>query len=169
MPVGRNNNKMAKKHQAPNFQSMKKEDLVEFLKGHSAKTTGLKPDLIERATNYYKTKGFPEKKKNKYLNSAKQLGVERKVFDNSNLVWKDISELPRNSIKELEDDNISMFLTNYDFQFGDHEMDCGTQKPAKKGKVLYLSEKVHLCEYSTDKDLYLFRCNMMASMKSEYR
>ena len=94
----------------------------------------------------------------------------RKIFSDKRLSWKDISELPASSItKEMEDETIASFLTNYDFSFGEELIDCGTQKPAKKGKQLYLSEKIQLCEFSKDQSQLLFRCTMSASMKSTFR
>ena len=154
----------------PNFDKMRKEELVEFLKGYAhAKISGLKSDLLERAKHYYETKGLPDKKEENGI-TLNKLVEERKIISDKRLSWKDISELPVGIIKkELEDETISSFLTDYEFLFGEELIDCGTQKPAKKGKQLYLSDKIHLCEFSKTESHLLFRCTMSASMKTSFR
>ena len=154
----------------PNFDKMLKDQLVEFLRGYPhAKISGLKPELVERAKHYYATKGLPGKIEENGI-TLNELVRQRKIFSDKRLSWKDISELPASSMKkELEDETIASFLTNYEFSFGEELIDCGTQKPAKKGKQLYLSEKIHLCEFAKGQSQLLFRCTMSASMKSTFR
>ena len=154
----------------PNFDKMRKDELVDFLKGYPyAKISGLKPELLLRAKHYYETKGPPENKEENGI-ALNKLVEQRKIFSDKSLTWKDISELPAGSIqKELEDEAIGSFLTNYDFLFGEELIDCSTQKPGKKGKHLYLSEKIQMCEFSKTDSHLLFRCTMSASMKSTFR
>ena len=152
----------------PNFDQMKKEDLVEFLRGYSAKTTGKKAELLHLAKKYYETKGPATKKEDNF--DFRKVVSQRKIFSDKSLIWRDINELPKNLIKkELEDETINSFLTNYSFFFGDDLIDCSTQKPSVKGKHLYFSRKVHQCQFAEGESLLLFRCTMSASMKTEFR
>ena len=152
----------------PNFDIMKKEDLVDFLKGYNAKTTGKKAELLHLAKKYFETKG-PAPKIDDTFDFHKVVN-QRKIFSDKSLDWKDISDLPKKFIKqELEDETIASFLTNYNFFFGNELIDCSTMKPSTKGKHLYLSRKVHQCQFSKGESLLLFRCTMSASMKSEFR
>jgi len=151
---------------APEFiKQMKVKELKEFLKKYDASLTGNKDSLIRRAGNYYNLHGHKEKVENSCDELLKSLTEKRKVFDR-NVEWKDISLLKKSDLPVLDDDVISKFLTICDINFGDEEIDCGTEKPAKKGKIMYYSEKIQLCEFALENDLVLFRANMSASMST---
>ena len=154
----------------PKFTEWKKEELVEFLRKYPAKTTGNKAELIQRAIDYFETKGPPkEKTDSEPENILQNLEKKRKIFSNGKLKWSDISDLPKGLLPKIEDELIASFFTNCEFQFGDNIIESGTKKPSTKGKDLYLSPKIQLCEFAKGKNTVLFRCTIGASMKQEFR
>ena len=160
--------------ETPNFEEMKKEELVAFLKKYPAKTSGNKPILIQRAKDYFATKGPPiEKEECDTVNSdpeiLQNLEKKRKIFTNDKLKWLDIASFPKGTIPKIEDEVIATFFTNCEFQFGEEIIESGTKKPTTKGRDMYLSPKIQLCEFAKSKNTVLFRCTIGASMKQEFR
>ena len=160
--------------ETPNFIGMKKEELVAFLKKYPAKTSGNKPELIQRAKDYFATKGPPKEKEECEAEKSdpeilQNLQKKRKIFDNGKLTWLDISVFPKGLIPKIDDEVIASYFTNCDFQFGTEVVESGTKKPTTKGRDLYLSPKVQLCEFAKGKKTVLFRCTIGASMKNEFR
>ena len=155
--------------EAPNFSSFKKEELVAFLKKYSAKTSGNKPELIKRARDYFATKGPPPDNNNSEPEILQTLQQKRKIFSSDKLTWSDISALPHGSLPKIEDESIASFFTNCDYQFGEEVIQSGTKKPTTKGRSMYLSPKIQLCEFAKGNKTILFRCTIGASMKQEFR
>ena len=160
--------------ETPNFMGMKKDELVAFLKKYPAKTSGNKPELIQRAKDYFATKGPPKEEEECEAASSdpeilQNLQKKRKIFSSGKLTWLDISSFPKGTIPKIEDEVIATFFTNCEFQFGEEIIESGTVKPTSKGKEMYLSPKIQFCEFAKDKNTVLFRCNIGASMKQEFR
>ena len=100
----------------------------------------------------------------------KDLEEKRRLFDSSALVWSnDISKI--SVPKDFTLNKIDKFLTSITILLDDEQIHAGTEKPAVKGRRLYLSEKIQYFEFTLQKnpDLLLTRCNMEASMKSVFR
>ena len=90
---------------------------------------------------------------------------KRKLFDLTELLWSsDVSaaQIPSN----FNLGTINSFLTSITVVYNDEELAAGTEKPAVKGRKMYASSKIQLCEFSQKDSFLLFRCNMEASMKS---
>ena len=154
--------------------SMKVKELQSFLKdNYEAKATGKKEELRQRAFLYWSIKKSVDAKKkvnDKNSELLSKLEEEREIFDKKSLTWNDISTFPKSLIPLVKDDVISNFLTKCHYSFGDELINCGTEKPTEKGKLMYFSGKIQLCQFSQDGETLLFRANMEASMKiSEFR
>ena len=86
------------------------------------------------------------------------------MFEKSEFVWQDVKALKSKECPELDDDIIASFLTTFPMDFGDETLEVGTQKPTRKGKALYLSDKIQHCQFTSDSEIILFRATMSASM-----
>jgi hypothetical protein len=62
---------------------------------------------------------------------------------------------------------INQYLTSMIFEEGDEFVPSGTEKPAKRGRLLYLSDKIQLCQSAEIADKILFRANVEASMRAK--
>jgi hypothetical protein len=162
---------------APNppkkLDKMTKVELHDHLKSIGKKCTGKnKADLLRLALVYNKS---PESDISQVRFSTKydekNLEDERKIFVATSNVWSDISRIGDGAIPSGFGHLIlNSYLTEIMYKLdGDAQpISSGTLKPAVKGRHLYLSSKIQMCEtFLTAYGLLLFRAMMDASMKKE--
>ena len=147
------------------FSALVVSELKAFLRARGKKCSGSKTELI-RLCNLFKDE--------KVLDSnpsalEKDLVEQRKCFDEQGLDWQDISRSMVKVSGNFSLETINAFLTKSVLLTGGDNMDVGTQKPARKGRLLYLSEKIQLCQVSSSNESIFFRCQMEASMKNKLR
>jgi hypothetical protein len=152
----------------PNLNSWKVTELKDFLRQRGRQLTGNKATLIGLVKLY-----SAEHADIRIIDEAqecskvleKKLDDHRKLFDVSSLVWKDVQEIKTSDIpSDFDSLKINKFLTTLVLHVGDDIIDAGTQKPAKKGRRMYSSKKIQLCEFATNTTQLLFRATMEASM-----
>ena len=142
--------------ESPDFQKMNLCELKAFLKGHGARLTGNKEDLVKRCRDYFNVKGLQDSNlSDKVHEKSSKILVElernRKLFDLPKL-WSDISKLEKKSIPASFDiEEITSFLaTSLDvFDDDDNNISSATKKPYKKGKAMYNSGKIESCQLAT--------------------
>ena len=81
----------------------------------------------------------------------KQQG-KRKIyfFKKSYFEWKDVNAIEPKVCQVFDDEIISAFMTTFPLDFGEEQVEIGTKKPTRKGKALYLSDKIQHCEFTSD-------------------
>ena len=151
------------------IEAMNKNELLSNLRTYGAKGINAlnKPELIERLKKLVNREiDFPSESKVNVDSKFQAILQKRTIFDKAGLVWSpecDSHSIPTGfSIMKIHN-----FLTEDSVLIGDEELDAGTEKPAIKGRQLYLSAKIQFWEYCKDNDLHLFRANISASMKQE--
>jgi hypothetical protein len=143
-----------------------KPQIQAFLKARNLKTTGNKPKLLDLAILYK-----DELDCDALSFDEAALTTKREIFT----VCKDWVNFQNNKVdvpKEFEREVINKFLTSTEYLHGDNAevVSSGTVKPAKKGRLLYSSEKIQSCEVGQHNGCILFRCIMEASLKkNEFR
>jgi hypothetical protein len=143
-----------------------KPQIQAFLKARNLKTTGNKPKLLEMAIFYQEELDCDA------LSTVEDaLTKKREIFTNCK-EWVNFQnkkvELPNGFEREV----INKYLTSTEYLHGDNAevVSSGTVKPAKKGRLLYSSEKIQSCEVGQHNGCILFRCVMEASLRqNEFR
>ena len=101
------------------------------------------------------------------------LEEERKAFDNPQLKWKDVMnsgasvKIPSGFTMDVIFTFLSMvFVSANDLDLRDlnENLNVGTEKPTVKGRQMYSSERVTLCEFVNQENNIFFRANVSASM-----
>ena len=107
---------------------------------------------------------------------AKIRGIERdlierrKLFDNEDFDWKDISEFDKSIIpNDFNIDVINTFLRSTYIPIGDKMFHSEIDKPSVKGRELYSSEFVQRCQITSTDHFLIFRAEIAASMKDIIR
>ena len=144
---------------------------IKRLRKFNAKTSGIKDDLIKRLKNeILRAKNVPMLPSLKLENISEELQENRKIFDKSELSWKyDLSLMYKKISPGFNLEKIAKFLSSLKVIEGDEEVEIGTDRPAVKGREMYKSLKIHLCQFAKDADTILFRANMETSMRNEFR
>ena len=98
------------------------------------------------------------------------LNENRKIFDVQGLQWQSYEVLKVEDIPtQFDIISISNFLTNVTIDFGDEQIETGIRQPAKKGRKMYSSRKIHLVQVCLYSNNLLFRGHIEASMKNQFR
>ena len=102
--------------------------------------------------------------------TEESLSEERKVFDDAKLRWKNVCEEPARVPKGFNIDSIFAYLTMVYVSANDLELrelneniQVGTKKPTIKGREMYNSDRITLCEFASFGKSLLFRANVSAS------
>ena len=152
------------------IDSFNKNQILHWLRKLGKPTTGNKPELLERLkvfTNLEKNVPNPDIDLN-LVPVSDNIEEQRKIFDSSSINWSDdLSKIAIPSGFGL--DVIQDFLTSLTVLHRDEALAVGTEKPAIKGRRLYLSSKIQFCECGLKDTAVVFRCNIEASLKSEFR
>ena len=138
------------------------KQLKEFLrsKGPSVRLSGLKSELLKRALLYFD-------QPSEITPNEPTLVADQEELIQPGLDWKDIehfksSYLPGSFSREVVESYLLEDLTIID---GDREItSIGAKKAARKGRDLYLSNKVHLMEFASKTGILLFRGNLESSL-----
>ena len=143
------------------IDKMTVKQLKNFLKSRGLKSTGLKNEL-QRLVRIYKSEILPDTSTNDIEES--ELKRQRMIFD-SDFSWTKIEKLKKSQIpEEFDYFQIHTFLTQQ--LTNDHENDLGTEKPAEKGRHMYRSNLVNLCEFVfSSRNILLVRGEIQASME----
>jgi hypothetical protein len=148
--------------------------LKAYLKSKNLTTSGNKPALLRLACHY--AVDFEDVNPNpEALSSSEEHLIEkRKVFDDVRVSWVNITKKKATVPIGFSVDVINEYLTSTLYRYGQFEeeetISSGTEKPAKKGRHMYSSYKIQLCESGTFNSLVMFRCTMEASLKrNEFR
>ena len=149
-------------------ESMTVVQLKAFLKQVGQPTSGSKSDLL-RLARLHQDQGVVQS-----INSSavlySSLQEARRVFDETGLVWKDISASKAKIPKTFTSASINRYLTVTELDSEHESIDVGTAKPSVRGRKLYSAYKFQVCEVVNRGDLLLFRATTEASMKSgEFR
>ena len=150
------------------FSELIISELKAFLRTRGKKCSGNRQELL-RLCNLYKNEKVVDLRPSAL---EEDLNDQRRCFDDTNLEWKDVLGSKISVSTSFSIDKINTFLTKSLIMAGSNTIntDAGTLKPAKKGRMLYCSEKVQLCQVSSSMAGYLlFRCQMEASMKNKLR
>ena len=162
---------MKEKLSENDINGMNKNTLHFHLRKYGAKgVSALKiSDLRDRLKKLVKREhDFPSQEKLDLNARFQDILKKRSIFENSNLLWSTTSAsnlIPKAFCLE----KVNEFLTSDLLLFGDEEIDAGTEKPAIKGRRMYLSEKTQFWECCKSDDNVLFRANIGASMVAECR
>ena len=144
--------------------------LKEFLKGKGHASTGNKAELNWLA-KFYIDEG--ESEENVLLEDEVQKVLEdkRKIFDDPQLKWSDVTSTKITIPKEFSLKTIQTFLVESPLLLHEDELiPSGTVKPPVKGRKLYSSYKFLDCSVAITKDKeLLFKANCGASMRNETR
>ena len=140
---------------------MKKSEIVAFLKSRKKRCTGNRPELLQYAKSV-----IEEVDMSLDETILDSLVEKRSVFELQTLKWASYESLKSSEIPEKFDiTTVTNFLTNILMDFGDEEIDTGTEKPAQKGRKMYTSKKIQFVEFCIHENLLMFRANIEASMK----
>lgn len=152
------------------LERLKVSELKQFLKDRGKRSAGTKSELLKLA-KYFKNDPVISSITNpSFDRDEADLNALRKIFDQA-YPWEDVQCAKNTKIpKSFSDETISKFLNSVtvttDPATGLVEvMDYSTSKPRSKGRLLYSSEKVQVCQTTTTSEFILFRCTMSASMK----
>jgi hypothetical protein len=143
-----------------------KPQIQAFLKARNLKTTGNKPQLLAIAKFYEE-----ELDCDALSTDEAALTKKREIFMDCK-DWVNFQNKKVGFPKGFEREVINKFLTSTEYLHGDNAevVSSGTVKPAKKGRLLYSSEKIQSCEVGQHNGCILFRCVMEASLKkNEFR
>ena len=139
-------------------------ELKEFLRGKGARLAGNKAELLKRAHLYDKKSDVPNISSKPDVPEASLRGI----FEDPTIVWTDVAEMKDNTIPQGFDISvINSFLAEVFYDVDEEEaIQTGTVKIPVKGRQMYVSEKIHLCQYGQlGNDVLAFRANVEASMK----
>ncbi len=140
--------------------------LKEFLRLRGKRCSGRKSELLALAKLFKDDPVLPTATSSR---SLKTPGTNT-IFAKGTLDWHDITSLKSGDVPEnFNIEVLTAFLTSQFLDVDGESIHSGTEKPAVKGRQLYASKKIQLCEYSVDDSLVLFRCNMAASMRNMFR
>jgi hypothetical protein len=150
--------------------------LKTFLRSKNQPVSGNKPHLLGLAKLYAQDFDDQFNPNPEALSKCEATYItKRKIFDDPQILsWINIETQKAPVPKDFNIDFINEFLTSTTFRFGEFDdeevISSGTEKPAKKGRLMYSSSKIQLCEFAILPDLVLFRCVMEASYKkNEFR
>ena len=147
------------------LESFSKNDLVSFLRERGKAVGGLKADLLRRAKLFQHDPVLTVQQE-----TDRDEVQRRKIFSDDSVLWHAISQEETLSIPaDFNIDILSSYLTEVFLELEDDLVSCGTAKPAVKGRQLYVSGKVLLCEHAKFDGKTLFRAMMDASMRNTCR
>ncbi len=149
--------------EAREFERLKVSELKDFLKARGKRSTGNKAELIRLAKLFADDDVINQQVENETITTN--------IFNEPSLHWVDIAALhSRDFPADFDIDKVNEYLTTGLYNFDDEMIECGTIKPTVKGRKLYASGKVQLCECAQDEETnILFRSTIEASMKSAFR
>ena len=150
------------------FSALTVSELKAFLRIRGKKCSGNRSELI-RLCNLFKDSCVLDTSPSAL---EKDLTEQRKRFDDPKLTWRDILASKVSVSTGFSVQTIDAFLTRSLIITGNNNIaaDAGTLKPARKGRMLYSSEKVQLCQVSNNSASSLFfRCQMEASLRDKLR
>ena len=157
----------------PDLETISKDHTVkqlrEFLRERGKPVGGNKDVLVKRVQLFWNDSVVASLNHGAVDPVETDLEVQRKVFDN-HATYVDVTKEKVKVPSGYDLEKIFKFLTVLMVSAdpsGSEKIDCGTEKPTKKGREMYLSPKITLCEYGFDGNLHLFRANMMASYKRD--
>jgi hypothetical protein len=155
--------------------------LKQFLKVRGVRSSGKKSELVKLATLYYLTP----------ILRTEPSANESSIFTSCSLVWEEVKHrvhIPSSFSIEvltsyLATVPVCMVMPHSSGQNEDGgeptegvgvnpaeiEVDAGTEKPAAKGRRMYVSEKLTLVEVATSGNTLLFRGNCEASLRKSCR
>ena len=150
------------------FEKMKKSEIVDFLRSRNKRRSGNKPELLAFAKN------VAREAKNDIASDVlveatvlMDLVEKRKIFEKEELLWQNIDILKSSDIPgAFGSIKINDFLTKMTISLEDEDVEVSVQQHAKKGKRLYVANKIQFCEVSLTDEHLLFRANIAASMKT---
>ena len=145
-----------------NLEKMNVSQLKQFLKERGKRSSGNKLKLLELAKLYIHSPVLSD-------STLSQTSFDE-IFDNTSISWNEVSKamVPTNFSIE----NIHSYLSDLSYvqiiDNGEDEeiIDSSTEKPAVKGRRLYLSSKIQVFESCMRKNDVLFRATIEASMRS---
>ena len=147
-----------------------KSELQEYLRLRGKPVSGSKSELLQRVLL------FRDAPVHDHGNHDSPDDVHD-IFSSVSHQWRDVtstlsSEIPSQFSITIITDFLSSFLASnasiYRDDSEDEEdiaVDIGTKKPVVKGRLMYLSEKVHLAQFTKSGTNLLFRAHVEASMK----
>jgi hypothetical protein len=149
------------------FKSMKVTDLKDFLRKRGKPHSGNKECLIHMALTFALDPEVQDFLTNPSLDAI-SLVEQRKFFDKAENQWNDVETITSKDIPpEFCYEVFHAFLTEASYAIGDDDpIPCGTQKPVTKGRQIYNSSKIQLCEVSNSASCILFRATIEASMST---
>ena len=150
------------------FEKMKRSEIVEFLRSRNKRRTGNKPELLAFAKNVAR-EAKSETASDILVEATVLMDLveKRKIFEKAELQWKNIDILKSSDIPGAFDSNkINNFLTKMTISVEGEEVEIDVEQPAKKGRMLYVANKIQFCEVSLTDAYLLFRANIAASLKT---
>ena len=134
----------------PNFDCMTVKQLKTYLKDNMANVslTGNKQKLVEKAKLHFQKSAVTTSSSENQMvvqnisAELKLLEEKRKVFE-SNLEYKDLSELPNGTISERFNwSEIYKYLTDWKLFMNGEEVDVQNEKQFDKGDEMYSSKMI---------------------------
>ena len=151
-------------------KTLVKNDLQCFLQLRNKATSGNKPELFQRVLLYRNL--TVDKQPGEYRQNAAE---DVDIFLDSVRSWNSISSCSQADIPiKFTISSIVNFLSSFlspdswilpDDSDDENGVDTGTKKPVVKGRLMYMSEKVHLAQFCSLDSHLLFRAEVEASMK----
>ncbi len=139
-----------------------------FLRDRGKGVSGLKADLLKRAKLFQNDPVITSRAEPCDVSS--DLIQKRSIFSDDSVTWQDVGTLDHNRIpSNFNLDAVSQYLTEIFLEVEDDIVSSGTSKPAVKGRQMYASGKVILCETAEFQNKLLFRAMVDASMKKLVR
>ena len=150
------------------LEKMKRSEIVDFLRSRNKRRTGNKAELLAFAKNVAR-EAQNEKSSDVLVEATVLMDLveKRKIFEKTELVWKNIDTLKSSDIPGAFDSSkMNDFLTKITISIEDEDVEVDVEQPAKKGRRLYVANKIQFCEVSLTDEHLLFRANIAASMKT---
>ena len=148
------------------FDKMKREEIIEFLRSRGKRRSGLKAELLAYAKAV--AKETLEENIIADSNVLEEILEKRKIFEDDTMQWSSFQSLKSSDIpKAFTMSVITNFLTKLHIQLDEDEViDTEIDRHADKGRQMYFSRRIQMVETCSKDNFILFRANIEASMTS---
>ena len=146
-------------------KTLGKDDLQTFLRIRGKPVSGNKPQLFSRVLLYLDTTAqrdpVPDDERGENELSA--------LRENQNLNWQNVVDLSKSDIPEpFSISTITNYLSSLfsndcfgdDSDDNENPVNAGTKKPVVKGRLMYLSDKIHLAQFCLSNGSVIFRAEV---------